>query len=270
MNMDARAFVAAPIESVATGAVSIRGVSKSFALQDRVLTALKDIDLEIEPGSFVCLVGPSGCGKSTLLRLIAGLDTDYTGAIAMDGNAVRAAGLDRGIVFQDHRLFPWLTVQQNIALALANRRDLEPDLRRRLVDEHIALVNLGGFEAAYPHQISGGMAQRAAIARALVNRPLVLLLDEPFGALDALTRLYMQKELQRIWMQHRSTMILVTHDVEEALFLGDQVIVMDPRPGRIRSRVDVPLEHPRDRAAPALTALREQILGELTRLPLDN
>ncbi|MDT4815365.1 Aliphatic sulfonates import ATP-binding protein SsuB [compost metagenome] len=175
---------------------------------------------------------------------------------------IAGTSLERGIVFQDHRLFPWKTVEQNIALALKNQR-LDKREKAALIAEHLALVGLTGFEQAYPHQLSGGMAQRAAIARALVTRPKVLLLDEPFGALDALTRLHLQRELQRIWVQQRSTMIMVTHDVEEALFLSDRVIVMDPRPGRIRHEVRVDLPHPRERNSPRLQQLKDELLEEL-------
>ena len=252
---------------VAIGALSIRGLSKSYRIEGRAVPVLDNIDLDIRPGSFVSIVGPSGCGKSTVLRLIAGLDADFEGEIRMDGERITAAGLDRGIVFQDHRLFPWMTVQENIALALVNHPGVDAAERQRRVREHIELVNLVGFESAYPLQLSGGMAQRAAIARALVNEPKVLLLDEPLGALDALTRVYLQGELQRIWLQHRSTMVMVTHDVEEALYLGDEVIVMDARPGRIRHRVQVPLAHPRERNSPLLHALRDEILAELTQAP---
>lgn len=173
--------------STATGALSIRGLSKCYPLKGQQVPVLEGIDLDIRPGEFVSILGASGCGKSTLLRLVVGLDQDYQGQILLDQQPVRGPGLERGIVFQDHRLFPWMTLQQNIALALKNHA-LPAAEKARLVAEHIDLVGLTGFESAYPHQLSGGMAQRAAIARALVNKPKVLLLDEPLGALDALTR----------------------------------------------------------------------------------
>ena len=175
---------------------------------------------------------------------------------------VAGPGLDRGLVFQEPRLFPWLTVAQNVASALLNA-PLSAEEKRRTVAEHIELVGLAGFEGAYPHQLSGGMAQRAAIARGLVNRPGVLLLDEPFGALDALTKARLQGELQRIWAHERITAILVTHDVEEAVYLGDRVVVMAPRPGRIARVFDVPLERPRDRADERLVQLRKEVLAAL-------
>ncbi|WP_437881971.1 ABC transporter ATP-binding protein [Pseudomonas sp. LRF_L74] len=245
------------------GALEIRGLNKRYRIDGQSLPVLQNIDLQVRPGEFVSIVGASGCGKSTLLRLIVGLEDDFDGQIRLDGEPISGTSLERGIVFQDHRLFPWKTVEQNILLALKNSR-LSRQEKAGRVAEHLALVGLSGFEQAYPHQLSGGMAQRAAIARALITRPKVLLLDEPFGALDALTRIRLQHELQRIWVQQRSTMIMVTHDVEEALYLGDRVIVMDPRPGRIRHEVRVEQPHPRDRQSSHLHRLRDELLLELT------
>ena len=244
-----------------SGAVSLKGVGKQFNFKDRELKVLADFTLDIRPGEFLS-IGPSGCGKSTLLRLISGLDETYNGTITLDGVRVAGTSLERGLVFQDHRLFPWMTLEENVALALTNRQ-LSKAAKAKLVADHIALVNLNGFEKAYPHQLSGGMAQRAAIARALVNEPKVLLLDEPFGALDALTRVHLQTELQRIWMASGSTMIMITHDVEEALYLGDRVAVMQADPGRIAHTVEVNLPHPRDRASSVLHRLKDEILNEL-------
>ncbi|MEN5064202.1 ABC transporter ATP-binding protein [Achromobacter aegrifaciens] len=244
--------------------LNIRGVGKRYAGPGdgaEALQVLQGINLDVPAGHFVSIVGASGCGKSTLLRLILGLDGEYSGQILLDGAPVRGAGLDRGIVFQDHRLFPWLNVERNIAAALRNA-PLSKAEKCELVAEHIALVGLQGFEKSYPHQISGGMAQRVAIARGLVNRPRVLLLDEPLGALDALTRSRLQNELQRIWQQEQITMVLVTHDVEEAVFLGDRVVVMQPRPGRIRRIVDVDLPHPRNRSDPRFIRLRDDVLSD--------
>jgi NitT/TauT family transport system ATP-binding protein/sulfonate transport system ATP-binding protein len=251
-----------------SGTLSIRNLGKIYRLEKRQVPVLQDINLDIQPGHFVCIVGPSGCGKSTLLRLIVGLDSEYSGEILLDGERITSTSLDRGIVFQDHRLFPWMRLEDNIALALLNHDYPEAEKNRR-VSEHIRLVNLTGFEKAYPHQLSGGMAQRAAIARALVNEPKILLLDEPLGALDALTRVYLQKELQRIWLERRVTMIMVTHDVDEAVYLGDEIIVMDAHPGRIKHSVKIPLPHPRDRTSRLLQEIREEILDELTATPLE-
>ncbi|HSB96121.1 MAG TPA: ABC transporter ATP-binding protein [Spongiibacteraceae bacterium] len=248
-----------------SGGLTITALSKHYALEGETRPVLRNIDLRIQPGEFVAIVGPSGCGKSTLLRLVAGLDNDYDGAIELDGRRITGTSLDRGIVFQDHRLLPWLTVEKNIELALLNSA-VPQSTKRKLIAEFIALVNLQGFEKAYPHQLSGGMAQRAAIARALVNTPKILLLDEPLGALDALTRVYLQQELQRIWSEQRSTMIMVTHDVEEAIYLGDRIVVMDSD-GTISRVISVPLPHPRDRAAPLLARLKDEILSELLKKP---
>ncbi|WP_454688665.1 ABC transporter ATP-binding protein [Achromobacter aloeverae] len=244
--------------------LDLQGVGKRYAnaqAESGVLQVLEGIDLSIPSGEFVAVVGASGCGKSTLLRLVLGLDDHYDGRILLGGAPVRGTGPERGIVFQDHRLFPWLTVEQNIAVGLRNA-PLDAARKRELVAQHVALVGLEGFEKSYPHQISGGMAQRVAIARGLVNRPRVLLLDEPFGALDALTRTRLQVELQGIWQKERITMILVTHDVEEAVFLGDRVVVMRPRPGRIHRIVPVPLPHPRNRSDPRFIRIRDDVLAD--------
>jgi sulfonate transport system ATP-binding protein len=244
--------------------LAIRTVSKSYRVDGRTLQVLSRIALDIAPGEFVSVVGASGCGKSTLLRLIVGLDTEYDGAILLDGRRIEGPGPERGIVFQDHRLFPWLTVADNIALGLEAGNIALKEQRRR-VAENIALVGLDGFENAYPHQLSGGMAQRAAIARALVGQPEILLLDEPLGALDSLTRAYLQEELLRIWRPGAVTMIMVTHDVEEAVYLSDRVVVMEPRPGRISAVLPVDLPRPRERAAPDFIRLKERILRALSR-----
>lgn len=244
--------------------LAIDHVSKSFldpGRATRALQVLQDIHLDVAPGEFISIVGASGCGKSTLLRLILGLDDDYQGRILLDGKPVVGTSLERGIVFQDHRLFPWLTVEQNIAVGLKNA-GLNPKEKADRIWDHIVLVGLEAFAAAYPHQLSGGMAQRVAIARGLVNRPRVLLLDEPLGALDALTRNRLQNELQRIWQREGTTMLLVTHDVDEAVFLGDRVVVMEPHPGRIRRIVDIDLPRPRHRSDAAYLALRDDVLSD--------
>jgi sulfonate transport system ATP-binding protein len=243
--------------------IEISRVSKFFALGANRVEALRDITLAVEPGAFVTLVGRSGCGKSTLLRLVAGLEIADGGDIRVGGRPVRGPGLDRGMVFQDHRLFPWLTVERNIMLSL-RKASYSRARKRDIVRELIALVGLSGFEHALPHQLSGGMSQRAAIARALAPRPEILLLDEPFGALDQLTRTHLQAEFLRIRQHQGITMLMVTHDVEEAVFLSDRVIVIDSRPGRIKRSLDIPLDKPRRRSDPAFVALKEEILGLLT------
>jgi len=245
------------------GTLDIQHLSKSYPVKNGDLSVLEDVTLTIAPGEFVSIVGSSGCGKSTLLRLIVGLEEDYQGQVLLDGQRIVGTSLRRGIVFQEHRLFPWLTVEHNIQLGLLNAA-LTPGQKRQAVREHIALVGLEGFEKSYPHQLSGGMAQRVAIARALVSKPEILLLDEPFGALDALTRAYLQQELHRIWQAEGITMILVTHDVEEAIYLGDKVVVMEPRPGRIRRIVPVDLAHPRERAGTGFAEVKHEVLKEFS------
>ncbi|OWW18396.1 sulfonate ABC transporter ATP-binding protein [Noviherbaspirillum denitrificans] len=239
-----------------TGGLVIEHVSKSFQLKGEQLLVLDDISFRVEPGEFVAIVGASGCGKSTLLRLLAGLDTGYDGQLLHDGQPIKGTDLHRGLVFQDHRLFPWLTVEQNVGLAFTNT-SVPQDERRERIAAEIARVGLDGFADAYPHQLSGGMSQRAAIARALVGRPDVLLLDEPLGALDALTRLRLQQELRRLWQEEGITMLMVTHDIEEAVYLADRIVVLDARPGRIRRIQPVPLAHPRQRGDAGFVAIRD-------------
>jgi len=245
----------------AAPAISLRRLSKTYPATDRseALTALRDVDLEIAPGEVLAVVGGSGCGKSTLLKIIAGLDRQHEGTVEVAGVPVAGPGPDRGVVFQEHRLLPWLTVEENVAFAVPH---LDAEARRRTVAEHVALVGLRGFERCFPAQLSGGMAQRVAIARALAPRPGVLLLDEPFGALDAFTRMQMQEEVLRIWEAERTTLVLVTHDIDEAVFLGDRVVVMGTRPGTVRRIFQVPLARPRDRTGVDFTELRKAIHHE--------
>lgn len=245
------------------GALRLRGLTKSYQVGGRTLPVLDRVDLDIAAGEFVSIVGRSGCGKSTLLRLISGLDRDHTGGMWLDDVPIIGTNIDCGMVFQDASLFPWMTLRSNVTFALQGRGDLSNAEKNRRVTDAIDLVRLTEFESAWPRQLSGGMAQRGAIARALVNEPKLLLLDEPFGALDALTRTYLQRELQHIWLRQRSTMILVTHDVEEAVFLSDRIVVMDAAPGRIRRIVPVPLSHPRAPADPAVQRIKETILTDL-------
>lgn len=243
--------------------VSFRQVAKSFPVDGRELQAIERFDLEIADGEFIAIVGASGCGKSTLLRLLVGLDREFQGDIRIAGKPIDGIGGERGIVFQEHRLFPWLSVEQNVALGLVNEPLSETGKASKVAD-YLELVGLTAFARAYPHQLSGGMAQRVAIARGLVASPRILLLDEPFGALDALTRQQLQEELLRIRQRERITTVLVTHDVEEALFLADRVVVMAPRPGRIKRIVEVPLAHPRERGGYDFLRQREALLHELT------
>lgn len=250
------------------GRLEIRGVGKKF--RDAVggeVVALAAVDLAIRPGELVCLLGPSGCGKSTLLRLIAGLDVPDSGTITLDGDSVRGPHYTRGLVFQDPTLFPWRTVRENVATGW-DARGL-PWRDKGEIDDYIALVGLQGFENAYPYQLSGGMAQRAALARALVNHPKVLLLDEPLGALDAFTRMRMQEEILRIWADRGTTMVFVTHDVDEAVYLADRIVIMTPRPGKVVKVIDIPGERPRYRNYPEFFRIRSEVL-ELFQLAHDD
>lgn len=241
------------------GTLHLKQVSKEYHSQNGKLQVLSHVDLNVNPGEFISIVGSSGCGKSTLLRLLVGLDEDYQGDILLDGKRIKGTSLNRGIVFQEHRLFPWFTVEQNVAMGLLNA-DFSESEKKKLVDEHLELVGLSQFKKAYPSQLSGGMSQRVAIARGLVGRPEILVLDEPFGALDAITRSNLQQELQKIWLHEGITMILVTHDVEEAVFLGDKVVVMEPRPGRIKRVIDNPLPHPRQRDSYGFNQVKAEVL----------
>ncbi|MFG1288652.1 ABC transporter ATP-binding protein [Xanthobacter versatilis] len=245
------------------GHLEFRNVSKTYALPGRPLVnVLSHVSFDVEPGAFVTIVGPSGCGKSTLLRLVVGLDEDYRGDILLNGRRITGTSLTRGIVFQDHRLLPWLTLEQNIGLSLENSGWSQKE-KAEAVAEHIALVGLSGFQKAYPHELSGGMAQRGAIARGLASRPEILLLDEPLGALDALTRVHLQAEIQRIWETDGTTMILVTHDVEEAVYLSHRVVVMSANPGRVVEDLTIDLPFPRDRADADFVALKRRILAAM-------
>lgn len=252
--------------------IDIRHVSHRFALGGTVLPVLEEVDLTVEPGEFVALLGPSGCGKSTLLRLVAGLDLPWQGIVSANGEAVAGPDPSRVVVFQDPTLYPWRTVRRNVGLGLeaqrrAQRAKTNPGDTARSADDRIDaaldLVGLGEFASAFPHQLSGGMAQRAALARALVNDPSLLILDEPFGKLDSLTRLRMQGELVRLWQAARFSVLFVTHDVEEALYLADRVIVFSGRPARIVAQVRNDAARPRHRDDPRFVALRREVLAQL-------
>lgn len=245
----------------ATGmALHLENVRHGYRLDGTYRPVLETQDLRVEPGEFVVLLGPSGCGKSTLLRLIAGLEMPEAGSIRADGQEVRAPGPERILMFQDATLFPWRTVYQNIALS----QDISGQHDKAAVDAAIRLVGLDGFRDAWPHQLSGGMAQRVAFARALINRPHLLLLDEPLGKLDALTRLTMQTELLRLWKERGFTALMVTHDVDEALFLATRVITLGGAGSSVvLSDITIDLDQPRDRDSPRMIALRHRILEQL-------
>ncbi len=220
--------------------------------------ALDGVSLSVEAGKLVSVVGPSGCGKSTLLRLIAGLDAPDSGQLWVGTERITAPSAERGLVFQDPSLFPWLTVRRNIEAGLVARGLLHD--RRDEVGEFMRLVGLATFAKAYPHHLSGGMAQRVALARALINHPKVLLLDEPLGALDAFTRMRMQDEVLRLWEARGTTMLLVTHDIDEAIYMGDRIVIMTPRPGRIERTIEIDLDRPRQRNSSEFLRLRSDIL----------
>jgi len=235
------------------------GVGKVFVAPDgSAVPALDGVTLNVAPGELVSFVGPSGCGKSTLLRLIAGLDAPTTGELFAGADPIAGPSADRGLVFQDPNLFPWLTVRRNIQAGLVARGVLRQ--RRHEVEEFLQLVGLEPFANAYPHQLSGGMAQRAALARALINHPRILLLDEPLGALDAFTRMRMQDEVLRLWGTRGTTMLLVTHDIDEAIYMSDRIVIMTARPARIERVIDVTLPRPRERGHAGFLALRTEIL----------
>ena len=243
--------------------LTIRGVTKRFTVGDDEVEALTSVDLTIPKGEFVCMIGASGCGKSTLLRIIAGFEEPTTGEVAIDGKPVTGPGSDRGMVFQDYALFPWMTVRQNISFG-PRQRHLARDEIEKTTDEFVRMVGLERFADRYPNQLSGGMKQRVAIARVLANNANILLMDEPFGALDALTREQLQNELLQIWKRTGVTTIFVTHSVEEAVLLADRVLVMSAGPGRIDSDFRIDLSRPRDVSSPEFNALRRDVARRLT------
>ena len=246
--------------------VEINHLTKIFNDGENQVKALDDINLKIAEGSFTSIIGGRGCGKSTMLRIIGGLDTEYEGEVLVAGEKVTAPSREKGFIFQDHRLLPWLTVRENIRFSLPKEEKKNDDL----IKKHLALVGLADFENAYPKQLSGGMAQRVAIARALANKPKILLHDEPFGALDAITKVNLQEQLLKIWQKEGITMIIVTHDIDEAVYLGQKVVVMTPRPGRVKKIYDVNIGTMRVRTGEPFTAARDKIYKEFfkeTELP---
>ena len=248
----------------AASALRVHNMRKSFEVPDAPGTTrlvLDAISFSIAAGELVSLVGPSGCGKSTLLRLIAGLDVPDAGELMVGEQRIVGPSAERGLVFQDPNLFPWLTVRRNIEAGLVARGVLHE--KRHEVDDFMRLVGLEAFASAYPHHLSGGMSQRVALARALINHPKVLLLDEPLGALDAFTRMRMQDEVLRLWENRRTTILLVTHDIDEAIYMSDRILIMTPAPGRIDRKIDIDLARPRDRTSESFLCLRSEILEHL-------
>src|SRR5919202_4032157 len=242
--------------------LAIRGVTKRFAVGDGEIEALARVDLTIARGEFVCLIGASGCGKSTLLRIVAGFETVTSGEVLMWGKPIAGPAPNRGMVFQDYALFPWLSVRNNIAFGPVSRGRPSAEVNET-VDGFIELVGLNRFANAYPHQLSGGMKQRVAIARVLANDAEVVLMDEPFGALDAMTRERLQDELLELWQRTGLTVLFVTHAIEEAIFLADRVVVMTPSPGRIEAVHAVDLPRRRDVSSPAFNDLRRMLAAQL-------
>lgn len=242
--------------------ISIQGLSKVFKKGKSELVAIDGFDIDVPEGEFVCLLGPSGCGKTTVLRIVAGLEGKSGGSLLVDGKQIEGPGPDRGMVFQEFALFPWRSARKNVEFGL-EIKGAPLEQRHATSAKLLDLVGLKGFEDSHPRQLSGGMKQRVAIARALANNPSVLLMDEPFGALDAQTRNLMQKELLRIWTETRKTILFVTHSVDEAVYLADRIVVMTSRPGTVKKDIAVTLPRPRDRTSREFIAIRGEVLAEL-------
>ena len=262
MNISSQPIGVSSLPSIPhKGFVEVSDLSVTFRSKDTVHEVLKSVGFQVRPGEFVCLLGPSGCGKSTLLNAIAGFVSPSQGAVSVDGNRVTRPGADRGFVFQQYSLLPWKTTFQNVEMGLKYRH-MPKGERKELVDRYLNRVGLYKHRNSYPHQLSGGMQQRASIIRALVNSPAVLLMDEPFAALDAQTRHMMQELLLDIWEEYKTTIVFVTHDIEEAVFLGDRILVMGVNPGRIKEQIDIPLKRPRhidDMLTPEFARLNRQV-----------
>jgi NitT/TauT family transport system ATP-binding protein len=242
--------------------LEIKGVSKLFFADGREMVALQDINLSIRVSEFICFIGPSGCGKTTLLRIIAGLEEASEGEVTLNGEPITGPSPERGMVFQEYSLFPWRTVMDNIVFGL-ELKGVSPAEREQRARQYLKMIGLEKFESRYPHELSGGMKQRVAIARALVNDPQAILMDEPFGALDAQTRNVMQSELLRIWQEEKKTVVFVTHSVDEAIFLADRIVIMSARPGRIKDIIDIDLPRPRNRTSQQVNTIRDRILCDL-------
>ncbi len=248
-----------------SGPVKLRAehVRKVFDVEGKPLVAVEDVTMTVRENEFVTIVGTSGCGKSTFLNMVAGLIPITSGILEVDGRPVTGPGADRGMVFQKYTLFPWLKVLDNVKFSLKKKKGLSAQEKDKIAREYLRLVGLAGFEDAYPSQLSGGMQQRVAIARALAYKPSILLMDEPFGALDAQTRGLMQELLLKVWEEHKTTILFVTHDIDEAIFLADRVYVMTARPGRIKQEVAVPIPRPRDyhtMTTPEFIAIKRQVM----------
>ncbi len=245
--------------------VSIQGIKKIYKTRTGENIALNGVDFDIKENEFICVIGPSGCGKSTLLNIIAGLLEPTSGEVYVDGNKVQGTGTDRGVVFQQYALFPWLTVRKNVEFGL-KLKGMDKEQRKTIVDKYLKMVELEKFADAYPKELSGGMKQRVAIARAYAMNPSVLLMDEPFGALDAQTRTQLQTELLKTWEEEHKTCFFVTHDIEKAIVLATRVVIMSARPGRIKEVVDIDIPYPRDqetKMSPRFIELKNHIWGQV-------
>lgn len=242
-----------------THKLKLRNVTKTFSAEKEEIKALEDVNIEVKPTEFLCIIGPSGCGKTTLLRMIAGLDYPSSGEIILDGKEVKGPSPDRGMVFQEFSLFPWRTVIKNVTFGL-EIPGINKQEQYKTAERYIELVGLRGFENRYPHELSGGMKQRVAIARALATDPAILLMDEPFGSVDAQTRNILQRELLEIWKRTKKTVLFVTHSVDEAVYLADRVAVMSTRPGHIIACMNVEMTRPRRRTSMEANEIREQLL----------
>lgn len=246
-------------ETMAEKGIKIHQVGKTYDVKGKANQVLDHINLEITPGEFVCILGHSGCGKSTLIRMIAGLEEYQSGEILLDGENIDVPNTKRGMVFQDHRLLPWLSVYDNLAFGYYEE---DKEKKKENILQHLRLVGLEEYKDIYPNQLSGGMSQRASIARALIHKPEVLLLDEPFGALDALTRMQMQKEILRIWKQEKTTMIMVTHDIEEAIYLSDHIVILEGKPATVKTVIPVEMGRPRNRTSYDFDQIRKKVYQE--------
>ncbi len=240
----------------------LKNVTRTFISKENTINALDNVNLEVKDEEFICILGPSGCGKTTLLRIIAGLDKPTAGEVLLDGVRVEKPGQDRGMVFQDYSLFPWRTVIDNIAFG-PEVSGMDKEKRYERAREYLKLLDLEKFENSFPYELSGGMRQRIAIVRALINNPKLLLMDEPFGALDAQTRNIMQSELLRIWEKKHKTILFVTHSVDEAVYLADRIVVMSARPGTIKEIFNIDLPHPRIRTSQEANIIRDRVLKSL-------
>ena len=252
--------------------IEIQGVTKSYETREGSFLALEEVNLDVEKNEFICVVGPSGCGKTTLMNIIAGLNPPSTGTVKVRGELVTGPGKGKGVVFQQYALYPWLTVEKNVEFGL-RMKGVEKEKRREIAQKYIKIVGLEKFAKSYPKELSGGMKQRVAIARAYTTGPEVLLMDEPFGALDAQTRAQLQENLLNTWQQEKKTCFFITHDVEEAVFLSTKVIIMSAGPGRIREIVDVHLPYPRDqetKLTPEFNELKNQIWNKVYKEYLEN